>query len=233
MRIAICDDEEMFARAMEKELIRIFAKKGLELQTVCVECRETLFAAMEKMSFDLLFMDIQLGADDGVELVREIRRQHDDLPVIFLTNMEHRVLDGYEVKAFYFLFKKEYQQKLPELMDRFLREYCFLNRITVKYHGSVRTVSVKDILWVESMQRLTLLHTTQEILYDAKAIGNFCQQLPEWLFVEAYHCLYVNLDHVSRVDTDSILMDNGDTVPISRRQRKTVLTAVMRRVAEK
>lgn len=233
MRIAICDDEEIFAKAMEKELRSFFADKEQELQLLYFQTGEALLAAMDAEKPDLLFMDIQLGEEDGVELVRRIRKQNDSLPVIFLTNMESRVLDGYEVKAFYFLFKKEYQQKLPIIMERYLKEYYYANQLVIKDHGSVQNVLIKDIYWVEADKRNTMIHTEKSVLCDAKPIGTFYKQLPEWLFIEAYHCLYVNLDHISRVDADSLLLDDGEAVPVSRRNRKEVMAAVMRRMAVK
>ena len=50
------------------------------------------------------------------------------------------------------------------------------------------------------------------------------------MFVEVYHCLYVNVDHISRVDADSLVLDNEETVPVSRRKRKSVVSSVMKRL---
>lgn len=231
MKIVICDDEEMVARAIEKELRTFFDNRGQEVTISYFPNGDTLISSLASDKPDLLFMDIQLGKEDGVELVRSIRKQNDSLPVIFLTNMESRVLDGYEVKAFYFLFKKEYQQKLPVIMERYMREYYDTNQLAIRDHGSMQNVFIRDIYWVEADRRNTAIHTEKSILCDGRPIGTFCGQLPEWLFIEAYHCLYVNLDHISRVDSDSLLLDNGETIPVSRRNRKEVMAAVMRRMA--
>ena len=231
MRIVICDDENSVAEAIKQELDIFFGNRQIPVQLMCYHSGDALLAAMKEHSFDLLFMDIQLGEEDGVELVRSIREQNADLPVIFLTNMEDRVLDGYEVKAFYFLFKKEFRQKLPGIMERFLKEYSETEKLVIQNHGSVQYVMLKEVCFVESDKRNVSIHTTLGTFCDGGPISAFRRQLPEWLFVEAYHCVYVNLDHISRVDIDSIVLDNGETVPLSRRNRKKVMTAVMSRMS--
>ena len=64
----------------------------------------------------------------------------------------------------------------------------------------------------------------------AEPMHSFAKKLDKEIFAEVYHCIYVNVDYVCRVDADSLLLDNGVVIPVSRRKRKEVMTAVMKRL---
>ena len=231
LRITLCEDEELFARALEKEIRAFLACKEIEADINWCGSRQKFQAALAKgQQPDLLFMDIELGDGDGVELVRELKEKNRELPVIFLSALEERVLDGYDVKAFYFLFKKDYTTRLPGILEKYLKEYFYASRIMVKEKEGVRVLSRQEICYVEAEDRSTKIHTQNGVFYDGDSFHAFVKQLPADMFIEVYHCLYVNVDHISRVDADSLLLDTGEEVPVSRRKRKSVVEAVMKRL---
>lgn len=231
LRITLCEDEELFAKALTKEIGAFFAYHKIEAEcNWCGSGRKLREVMREDRLPELLFMDIDLGDADGVELVREIRRKHPNIPVIFLSGMEERVLDGYDVKAFYFLFKKDYVNRLPGILKKYLEEYYYADRIVVKEREGVRVLSRQEICYVEAEERSTKIHTRDGVFYDGETFHSFVKQLPEQVFIEVYHCLQVNVDHISRVDADTLLLDTGEVVPVSRRKRKNVISAVMKRL---
>ena len=230
MKITICEDESLFAQNLARELTSFFAKQSIETTITFCESCSSLQQTLTQEIPDLLFMDIQLPDCDGVETIRQLRECNEELAVIFLTSMEDRALDGYEVKAFDFLFKRIYHEKLPAILTRFLNERYYVNRIIIRESGSVTCLAVREIYWVEAENRNTKIHTQEDCFFDVEAIRHFADRLPETHFVEAYHCLYVNVDHIVWVDADSILLDNGSVVPVSRRNRKLVMSALMKRL---
>ena len=229
LRITLCEDEERFAKALADEIRAFFSERKIPVDLTWHGSGASLQGSLTEAR-DLLFMDIELGDADGVELVRSIRGTYPNLPVIFLSGLEERVLDGFDVKAFYFLFKRNYTERLASILDKFLAEYFYASRITVKEKEGVKVLSRQEICYVEAEDRNTKIHTADGVFYDSDTFHSFVKQLPAELFIEVYHCLCVNVDHISRVDADSLLLDTGETVPVSRRKRKSVVDAVMRRL---
>ena len=231
LRVTLCEDEELFAKALAEEIRAFLACKEIEADITWCGSRQKLQEALAKgQQPDLLFMDIELGDGDGVELVRELKEKNRELPVIFLSALEERVLDGYDVKAFYFLFKKDYTGRLPGILEKYLKEYYYAARIMVKEKEGVQVLSRQEICYVEAEGRSTKIHAQDGVFNDSDSFHVFVKQLPADVFIEVYHCLYVNVDHISRVDADSLLLDTGEEVPVSRRKRKSVVDAVMKRL---
>ena len=86
MNIILCDDERNFAEALREEIKNFFDNKSMQVNITWYGSGEELLKAFEgeKSDVDLLFMDIDLGAYDGVSIVRGFREQGKSFPVRWL-----------------------------------------------------------------------------------------------------------------------------------------------------
>lgn len=231
MLIAICEDEKIFAEKLSEELDKLLSDKKIEHEIVYFREGNLLVKKLkDKFTPDLLFMDIQLEDEDGVDIMREIRSMNINTPTVFLTSMEERIADGYDVSAFHFLFKKDYSEKLPALLERFIKEKYQENQIIIKPSGTLLKIKLTDIYYVEPDKRNTSIHLKEESYIENESIQNFAKKLSKEAFIEAYHSVYVNLDHIDRVNQDTLILDNGQSLPVSRRKRKELMMAIMKRI---
>lgn len=231
MKIVICEDEQNFARLLQGRLQAILSSYEIPCEIHhCPSGTALLSFLSVDPATDLLFMDIQLEDCDGVELTRRLRREYPRLTIIFLTSLEDRIAEGYDVNAFSFLFKRDFEEKLPRLIHRFLEEIYRRRTLPLKDKGTLTLVDFCDIYYLEADNRSTLVHTASQTYTESTSIQNFSRLLPEDLFWEVYHALYVNIDHIRRVDTDCLELDNLVTLPVSRRKRKELMGAIMRRI---
>ena len=231
MYIVICEDECNFAEELQQELRAILAEKDTECRICYCENGAAFRREMEKgEAVDLLFMDLQLGDADGVALVKELAGQSIRIPTVFLSSLEERVAEGYDVNAFHFLFKRNYKEKLPALLERFFGEIYERKAVVLQDRDAVVRLNFSEIYYVESDNRNTAIHTAVASYTEKSSIQNFAKHLPEELFIEAYHSLYINIDHIRKVNTDTVELDNDKELPVSRRKRKALLRAVMRRI---
>lgn len=231
MYIVICEDEKTFAEELQNELRAILEQKEADCRICYCENGAALRAEMARgEAVDLLFMDLHLGDADGVELVKELANQSIRIPTVFLSSLEERIAEGYDVNAFHFLFKRNYKEKLPALLERFLNERYERKTILIQDHDAVVMLHFTEIYYVESDNRNTAIHTAVSTYQEKSSIQNFAKHLPEELFIEAYHSLYINIDHIRKVNADSVELDNDKELPVSRRKRKQLMTAVMRRI---
>jgi len=80
--------------------------------------------AVEAEKPDLLIADMQLADRDGLELIREVKGRHPDLPVMMLTGV---LIDP-----------RIAQKSLGSLVDVYLSKTTPLNRITAELHRLLR-----------------------------------------------------------------------------------------------
>ncbi|MGN0553690.1 MAG: LytR/AlgR family response regulator transcription factor, partial [Oscillospiraceae bacterium] len=96
--------------------------------------------------------------------------------------------------------------------------------------GNVEIISIADIMYVESEGRGTAVHTSEKTIHSNVPISKLSAELPEYVFIEIYKAIYVNISKIKRTLTDTLELSDGKALPMSRRRKKAVLTAVMEHV---
>ena len=112
VRILICDDDAIFAQDL---LQRILALPSYYSKSMSAQCLTDL-DAMDSSALaqcDILFLDIDLGDQNGIDLARGMRAHNPEAVLIFVTNFSEYAPEGYEVNAFRYLTKADLDQKLP------------------------------------------------------------------------------------------------------------------------
>lgn len=232
MRIAICEDELLFAKELTAQLQTFFQNKNTE-PDFCYFSNEkaALELCQEAHLYDLVFMDVNLGGrQDGVEISRKLRMQAPELPIIFLTSLENRAIDGYDVDAFGFIIKKNYKEKLPVVLEKLWKQLYAAKTLTITEKSEVHVLPVKDILWIESEGRSSLVHTANAEYTDTRSIQTIASVLSDTGFIECFKSIFVNVEKIKSVNTDTITLINDFKLPVSRRSRKNVMLAVMKKV---
>lgn len=231
MKIGICEDESIFADKLKNGIISFFSEKNTEVETVLFPDSKSFTF---EHNFDAIFLDINLGSGkDGVALAETIRETDKNVPLIFVTSLENRAIDGYDVGAFGFVVKKNLSNKLPVVLEKLYRELYCKRSIALSGKEETEIVNTDNILWVESMGRGALVHLTDGDFSDIRAIGHFSELLDSEDFVSVHKAIYVNISKIKRINTDTVTLCNDVSVPLSRRNRKNVMLAVMKKVGGK
>lgn len=233
MKIAICEDEPVFAQELKLHITTFLTGKGITPEFILVSDEARALALSETAdSLDILFMDINLnGKTDGVEISRRLREYAPWLPIIFVTSLENRAIDGYDVNAFGFVVKKDCAKKLPHVLEKLWQQLYCSSTLTITEKNEMCILPVKDILWVESDGRSSLIHTVDRDYTDTRSIQHFAPLLNVTDFVECFKSVFVNIEKIKSVNTDTITLMDDRTVPVSRRNRKNVMLAVMKKVS--
>ena len=118
LRIAIVEDEEIFARELEEYVRRYAAETFRDVSITHYSDGEEI-AGNYRGGFDLLLMDIQMTFMDGMTAAEKIRGRDPEVIIIFITNRADYAVRGYEVDALDYVVKPlEYFPSLRSLTAR-------------------------------------------------------------------------------------------------------------------
>ena len=85
-KIAICDDSDADRRYV-LNMVRAWASSAGH--TVHIDdfpsAESFLFRYAEESDYDILLLDIEMGAMDGVTMAKELRKSNDTVQIIFIT----------------------------------------------------------------------------------------------------------------------------------------------------
>ena len=232
MKIAICEDEQLFQQKLKIGIEHFFAEKKTETTFDCFMNGEELIHNL-KTEYDIIFLDIHLGTKtDGMDIAEQLRNEAVSTPVIFVTSFENRAIDGYDVGAYGFIVKKNLNEKLPKILTKLWKEHFYRPTILIQGKESTEIINLNHIISVQSQNRTTIIQTDTEELTDIRPIGKFVEILSDD-FVEVHKAVFVNISKIKRINHDTITMCDESNVPLSRRNRGSVMCAVMKRIGEK
>jgi len=116
--IAICDDAASDREYIADLIMRWAAQTGYSIYLNTFTSAESfLFHYADKKDYDILLLDIEMEAMDGVTMAKQLRRENDTIQIIFITGYSDYIAEGYEVAALHYLLKPLKKEKLFSVLD--------------------------------------------------------------------------------------------------------------------
>lgn len=226
MKIAICDDEKFFREQLHRELESYYC--SLDVLIDAFSSGWELMDAINKMNYDLLFLDIEMEGMDGLEVARKLQENETAVPIIFLTSHTELAMAGYEVQAFRFLAKPIEQRKLLEALQAFENNIERNSRIMIVEGGMQHYLSCKDIFYIKSENVYLKIVMKKETYLIRKKLKELLQELPSNLFVAVHRSYILNLEHVTGFDGAEVILEDGSRIPVSKSNRNTFKQQMIR-----
>ncbi len=214
MRIAICDDETVFLSDLEQKIYKVISK--LDCEVIPFSSAEELLAA--PVSFDLIFLDIEMGGMDGMSAARQIREKDFEIPIVFLTSHTEMAIEGYEVNAFRFLKKPVEDDKLQQTLQDIQLMKASHKGVMIKSGGEEIVVIPSEVLFLESDNNNVRIVTTSGSFTTRIKLGeaiDIFNRINDTIR-KVHRCSAVNLDHVARLKDKEAILDDGSIIGISR-----------------
>ncbi|MBR5421188.1 MAG: response regulator transcription factor [Lachnospiraceae bacterium] len=214
MKIAICDDEEIFLRDLEEKIYSFLSR--LDCEVIPFTNAEDLLAS--SFSFDLIFLDIEMGGMDGMSAARQIREEDLKTPIVFLTSHIEMAIDGYEVDAFRFLKKPVEDTKLKQTLQDIQLRKASRQGVLIRSGGEEILVVPSEILYLESDNNNVRIITSSGSITTRMKLGEAIETFNRIndTIRKVHRCSAVNLDHVARLREREAVLDEGSVVGISR-----------------
>ncbi|MBD2848573.1 response regulator [Paenibacillus sp. IB182496] len=114
MRVLVIDDE----RAMLTVMKRMLAKLEDVRTAACCQSADEALDAIARSSFDLAFIDIKIGRDDGLELARRLREGNSDMDLVFLTSHKEFAIDSFDIYPLDYMVKPISRERLQQTVAR-------------------------------------------------------------------------------------------------------------------
>lgn len=214
MRIAVCDDEEKFLFELKNILDSLCFEADLRVDTFIDGISlETLFA---KDPYDVVFLDIEMGKENGIDVARRIREMNEKTYIIFLTSHIEYAIEGYEVNALRYMTKPAEKDKVIEIMRYIFKKQKESRTISIKYEGENVLLPVTDILYLESMDKYVKIHMEKKYYIVRSNLNEFEERLKDDNFVRIHRCFVINPGKVVKFSKNGVTLSNNEEIPIAR-----------------
>ena len=222
IKVAVCDDEEMFRQDLKRLLEGYFSSKTKNYTIEYYALGETLLKA-DYAQYDIFCLDVEInGGMNGIELAKRIRQKNLRADIIFTTSHPEEAYCAFEVNTLRYLLKPIQQEALYKALDLVLRRRKERAAKVLKLNQGQRFLQLlfSDILYFETLDRKLKVHTTQKAYIVDNKINEVEKQLEEKHFFRIHKSYLINMAYVKEHDQTTITMQNGDIVYISRLRLK-------------
>jgi DNA-binding LytR/AlgR family response regulator len=213
MTICLCDDEKKERDGMRAILGAYAQEADLGFDIDEYPNGEALLAAMRSgKKFDILFLDIYMGDDDGVAIAREIRKTDQECHIVFATSSRERAIEGYGVRALQYLVKPVTAESVAGALDLALGTMpaADAKSVRVQNRQGVFRLPLADIIYAESNARVVTV-----TLRDREPVGfygkldDFERECADGRFLRIHKSYLVNLDYVRSIVNGYMLLETG------------------------
>ena len=216
-RVAIVDDSNIDAEYVQS-ILKFWAqdrRAGVQMRRFN-SAESFLFHYADDKDWDILLLDIEMGAMDGVSLAKKIRQENDSVQIVFITGFADYISEGYEVSALHYLMKPVKQEKMFAVLDRAVAAIQKTERVVLlPVDGEMLRLPVGQIEYVEAFSRAVAVTTEADTIQVKMPISEIEKLLGEG-FVRCHRSYLVGLKHIARLSKTEVILDSGKALPLSR-----------------
>lgn len=233
MVIGICDDldrdreqiydfcEAFFARCDMEHQYRMFSS-GEEVLEYCKQ--------KDQQRVDLLFLDIELGEIDGIQVKDRILRKDKVWRIVFVSGNQDKVFLSFGLKTLGFLVKPVVREDICKWVQVVLEELKedVMIAIADSKTAEERYVRLEDIEYFAAEGNYTkiVLHTEEDsqeqYILVTKKIGELEQEYSNFPILRVHKSYMVNLENVMDIKGEITIRDSADRIPIGRTFKDSV-----------
>jgi two-component system LytT family response regulator len=203
---AIIVDDERLAR---RELGSLLTEFGEIAVTGEAENLAGAVNLIETQKPDVVFLDIQLGNENGFDLLRQVEK---DFKLIFVTAFDEFAIRAFEINALDYLLKPVNPDRLAKTIERLFeteekpeavwRKLEYEDRLFIESGERSRFLKVSSIKCISADGDYTHVFTDDGKKYlVAKPLKEWEDRLPEKYFVRIHRSTVINLEFIEKVET--------------------------------
>lgn len=233
MNCIIVDDEPMAIKVIESHIQHIDNLKVVGTYNSAMAA----FTALQTLSVDLIFLDIQMPKMTGLTFVKAINQS----PYIVLTTAHREyALEGYELNITDYLLKPiSFERFMKAMAKIYALEQKQISNTPVNIESQTVTTSSKpfvyvkadrqyvkvlleDILYIESIKNHVIIATQQEKITTLLSISQMEEKLPPQHFIRVHRSFIVHLEQIQQFSSSHISIQKK-YIPIGRLYKNEVL----------
>lgn len=219
IKIAFCDDDMEVLHQMNELLDRYRVERNEDITYAAFQSPFELLTEIEKgIRPDILFLDVVMPGQNGMDVAKEIRQYDTNMKIIFLTSSPEFAVESYSVGAYFYQLKPIWEESFFRLMDAVLAE-CEKkkkNSLILRSKDGITRIDLQQLEYCEVLGRKLLFHLENgAVLEGAGSLDDLAGQLMQYSnFFRPHRSFLVNMEYIQNISSRSIKMVNDAVIPI-------------------
>ncbi len=230
MKVAVIDDEPL----ARMELSYLLKQTNQVSDIYEGESIEEAFQLILVHQPDLLFLDIHLTDENGLDLAKMLTKVPNAPLIIFATAYDNHAVEAFEVNALDYILKPFEQNRINQAIDKAQRaldnKHTSVSQETTERHTGKLTIETderiyliafQDIYFCEVQGKETTVYTKKGLFTCHATLSSIENSLPSESFLRVHRSFIINQDEIKEIQpwfnqTYQVTMSNDGKVPVSR-----------------
>lgn len=174
---------------------------------------------LRKQPVDLIFLDIQMPKQNGIEFFASIEQ---DTMVIFTTAFSEYAVEGFNLNAIDYLLKPFSFDRFKQAAEKARAAYENRNQtpateqyLFIRADYSLNKILISDILFIEGLDDYLKIHIAgQKTIVARMTMKSILEKLPASAFIRVHRSFIVQISRIEKVRNKTILIGTEE-VPLS------------------
>lgn len=221
IKIAFCDDDISILNDLRILFDQYCVARNQEINYTAFHSPFDLLAQVEQgVRYDILFLDILMPGETGIDTAAEIRNYDSNVKIVFLTSSEEYAVQSYTVGAYFYQLKPIWKESFFRLMDSAISacEKEQGDSLILRCKNGITRVELRYLEYCEVIHHTLFIHlSNSKVLECAGSLDMLWKQLESYqAFLRPHRSYLINMDYVQSLSYRSITMACLTEIPIPR-----------------
>lgn len=204
---------------------------------------ESSFEKISRLELDVIFLDIQLADESGIEIAALVNKLDHPPLIVFATAFDEYALKAFELNAVDYILKPFDEKRVLQTIEKLYKliEYKkqsipfsiqknnFVNerseKLAITIDEKIVIVNISDILYIGTNEGKTVIATGNSKYSVGDTLITFERKLHHSSIIRVHRAYLVNVDAIVEIEpwfnsTYNLIMKDGEKVPVSRTYTK-------------
>ena len=227
-QVGLCDDE-----SYQLKVNNLFLREIAEKNNINLECHGFLSGSQVKKylltkPLDILFTDIDLGKESGIELATQLSYQYPEMTIIFVTGHKEFMEEAFAIDAMGYLVKPFGIKRMEQVLRKSLLQVSAMKKIqsdrelVVTEENLKKKIACSDIVYIQKQQYQSVIVTNKKEYRVYEPLKSLYERIGDG-FLRVNQGEIVNRDYIKGISGNIVHLKCKIEMPIGRTYRKELL----------
>jgi two-component system response regulator LytT len=234
LKVFIVDDEPL-----ARDELKYLLKRSKQVEIIGeAEGVEDAAELIPKLCPDIVFLDIQLSEDSGLQVAEALKASAHPPVVVFATAYDEYALKAFELNAVDYILKPFDEERIQQTLEKIGRlrktgektegsapiqpSYAErMNKLAITVDERILLVDIEKIVFAGLIEGKTVIKTLDAEYKISDTLVVLERKLSQSFFIRVHRSFIINLHHIAEIQpwfnsTYNLIMQDGSKVPVSR-----------------
>ena len=207
IKVMVVEDEEHIRSILKKMIEK---NDGFKVVSLCGDFASAI-SDFIKLRPDVVFMDIDLKGESGLECAKAICEVEPKVKIVFATAHSEYMANAFEIYAFDYLVKPFDMERIGKTLDRIMKfsdigrhediqENTGDEKLLIKGKEEINILDINDIIMIERTDSTTRIVTKDEVYLTAQSLSSLEEKLNADKFMRCHKSYIIRIDAIKKLE---------------------------------